>query len=142
MHCHSSSNSVPPFTYRRTSFSPRVRVLLSPDPNDRTTMPATNRHLNIFTVLLSLRLSYFTSVFFFFFFFFFFWRKASACLIMLSAKQGSHWYHFVFGMTRPGIESTTSRFRSARSNHYAVGTGTSHIWHFTSMVTFPCKSFR
>ena len=21
-------------------------------------------------------------------------RKASACLIMLSAKQGSHWYHF------------------------------------------------
>ena len=21
-------------------------------------------------------------------------RRASACLIMLSAKQGSHWYHF------------------------------------------------
>ena len=31
-------------------------------------------------------------------------REASACLIMLSAKQGNHWYHFynVFGMTRPG----------------------------------------
>ena len=36
------------------------------------------------------------------FFFFFFCamlvvlvvREASACLIMLSAKQGSHWYHF------------------------------------------------
>ena len=28
-------------------------------------------------------------------------REASACLIILSAKQGSHWYHFynVFGMT-------------------------------------------
>ena len=26
-------------------------------------------------------------------------------LLMLSAKQGSHWYHFnVFGMTRPGLE--------------------------------------
>ena len=27
---------------------------------------------------------------------------------MLSAKQGSHWYHFynVFGMTRPGIDPT------------------------------------
>ena len=32
--------------------------------------------------------------------------------IMLSAKQGSHWYHYfkVFGMTWPGIEPTTSRF--------------------------------
>ena len=29
---------------------------------------------------------------------------------MLSAKQGSHWYHFynVFGMTRPGIDPTPS----------------------------------
>ena len=43
-------------------------------------------------------------------------RRASACLIMLSAKQGSHWYHFnAFGMTRPGIQPTTSRSRSGRS---------------------------
>ena len=49
--------SVPPLTYRRTSFQPRVRASPSPDPNDRTTLPATNRHLNIFTVFPSLRLS-------------------------------------------------------------------------------------
>ena len=36
-------------------------------------------------------------------------RRASACLIMLSAKQGNHLYHFnAFGMARPGIEPTTS----------------------------------
>ena len=40
-------------------------------------------------------------------------RRACACLIMLSAKQGSHWYHFnAFGMARPGIEPTASRSRS------------------------------
>ena len=50
-------------------------------------------------------------------------RRASACLIMLSAKQGSHWYHFnAFGMARPGIEPTTSRFRSGRSTICAIGT--------------------
>ena len=73
----SSSSSVPPLTYRRTSFSPRVRVLPSPDPNDRTTMPATNRHLNIFTVFLSLRVSYFTSVL----------EKRSQCLPYNAERQ-------------------------------------------------------
>ena len=35
-------------------------------------------------------------------------RRASACLIMLSAKQGNHWCHFnAFGMARPEIELTT-----------------------------------
>ena len=53
-------------------------------------------------------------------------REASACLIMLSAKQGSHWYHFynVFGMTRPGIDPTpilTYRTRSGRSTTWAIG---------------------
>ena len=53
-------------------------------------------------------------------------RRASACLIMLSAKQGSHWYHFdAFGMARPGIEPTTSRFRSGRSTICAIGAGDS-----------------
>ena len=43
-------------------------------------------------------------------------REASACLIMLSTKQCSHWYHFnAFGMARPGFEPTTSRFRSGCS---------------------------
>ena len=44
-------------------------------------------------------------------------RRASVCLIMLSAKQGgSHWCHFnAFGIARPGIEPTTSRSRSGRS---------------------------
>ena len=34
-------------------------------------------------------------------------RRASACLIVMKAKQGSHWYHCfnAFGMARPGIES-------------------------------------
>ena len=35
--------------------------------------------------------------------------KTSACLIMLSTKQGSQRYHFnAFGMARPGFEPTTS----------------------------------
>ena len=49
--------SVPPLTYWRTSFLTRVRVLPSPDPNDRTTLTATNHQLNIFTVSPLLRLS-------------------------------------------------------------------------------------
>ena len=44
---------------------------------------------------------------------------------MLSAKQGSHWYHFynVFGMTRPGIDPSpilTYRTRSGRSTTWAI----------------------
>ena len=44
---------------------------------------------------------------------------------MLSAKQGSHWYHFynVFGMTRPGIDPTpilTYRTQSGRSTTWAI----------------------
>ena len=53
-------------------------------------------------------------------------RRASACLIILSAKQGSHWYHTIFsafGMARPGIEPTTSRSRSGRSTICAIGIG-------------------
>ena len=43
-------------------------------------------------------------------------REASACLIMLSTKQGSHWYHFnAFDMARPGFEPTTSGSRSGCS---------------------------
>ena len=35
--------------------------------------------------------------------------EASACLIILSTKQGNHWYHFfnAFGMARPEFEPTT-----------------------------------
>ena len=41
-------------------------------------------------------------------------RRASACLIMLSGKQGSHLCHFYdFGMARPGLEPTSSRSRSS-----------------------------
>ena len=45
------------------------------------------------------------------------WRKeASACLIILSTKQCSHWYHFnAFGMVRSGFEPMTSRSRSGCS---------------------------
>ena len=51
-------------------------------------------------------------------------RRASAFLIMLSAKQGSHWYHFnAFGMARPGFEPKTSRSRSGRSTICAIGAG-------------------
>ena len=51
-------------------------------------------------------------------------RRASACLIMLSAKQGSHWCHFnAFGMARPGIEPMTSCSRSGRSTICAIAIG-------------------
>ena len=44
----------------------------------------------------------------------FVWRgEASACLIMVSTKQGSYWYHFnPFGMARPGFGPTILRDRS------------------------------
>ena len=32
-------------------------------------------------------------------------RRASACLIMLSAKQGSHWYHFLTPLVWRGRDS-------------------------------------
>ena len=59
-------------------------------------------------------------------------REANACLIMLSAKQGSHWYHFynVFGMTRPGIDPTpilTYRTRSGRSTTWAIAAANSIV---------------
>ena len=49
-------------------------------------------------------------------------ERSQTCPYMLSAKQGSIWYHFykVFGMTRSGIEPTTSRSRGERSNHWAT----------------------
>ena len=38
----------------------------------------------------------------------------SACLKMLHAKQGSHWFHFkVFGMTQPKLESKTPDLKAA-----------------------------
>ena len=66
-------------------------------------------------------------------------REASACLIMLSAKQGSHWYHFynVFGMTRPGIDPTpilTYRTRSGRSTTWAIAAGTSQQNTFKELL--------
>ena len=43
-------------------------------------------------------------------------REASFSLLMLSGKQGRHWYYFyVFGMMRRGFEPATSRTRSGRS---------------------------
>jgi len=41
-------------------------------------------------------------------------ERSQTCPYMLSAKQGSIWYHFynVFGMTRSEIEPTTSRLRA------------------------------
>ena len=61
-------------------------------------------------------------------------REASACLIMLSTKQGSHWYHFnAFGMARPGIEPTTSRSRSGCSTTEPAGPVISRIIYKSSM---------
>ena len=62
-------------------------------------------------------------------------REASACLIMLSAKQGSHWYHFynVFDMTRPGIDPTpilTYRTRSGRSTTWAIAALLGVTWSY------------
>ena len=47
-------------------------------------------------------------------------ERSQTCPYMLSAKQGSIWCHFynVFGMTRSGIEPTTSRSRGERSYHW------------------------
>ena len=40
-------------------------------------------------------------------------RRASACLMMLSAKQGSHWYHFnAFGMALDGVSPSVFRCTS------------------------------
>jgi len=41
---------------------------------------------------------------------------------MLSATQGSIWYHFynVFGMTESGIEPATFRLQGKGSNHLAT----------------------
>ena len=49
-------------------------------------------------------------------------ERNQTCPYMLSAKEGNIWYHFynVFGMTRSGIEPTTSRLRGKRSNHWAT----------------------
>ena len=58
---------------------------------------------------------------------------------MLSAKQGSHWYHYynVFGMTRPGIDPTpilTYRTRSGRSTTWAIAEVTSGSFHTEDIV--------
>jgi len=49
-------------------------------------------------------------------------KRSQALPYILSAKQGSIWYHFynVFGMTRSGIEPTTSRLRGERYNHWVT----------------------
>ena len=41
--------------------------------------------------------------------------------LMLSAKQEIRWYHFVFGMTRSGIEPATSRSQGGRSTTRQLG---------------------
>ena len=44
-------------------------------------------------------------------------REASACVIMLSVKQGSHWYNFkTFGMAQPGFEPKTFLFTRPTRN--------------------------
>ena len=49
-------------------------------------------------------------------------REANACLIMLSTKQGSQWFHLnAFGMAQPGLEPTTSRSRSGCSTTEPAG---------------------
>jgi len=67
-------------------------------------------------------------------------KRSQTCPYMLSAKQGSIWYYFykVFGMTRSGIEPTTSLSRGERSNHWATGALTfantnaywTHCWFY------------
>ena len=46
-------------------------------------------------------------------------ERSQTCPYILSAKQGSIWNHVynVVGMTRSGIEPTTSCLRGERSNH-------------------------
>jgi len=53
-------------------------------------------------------------------------ERSQTCTYMLSAKQGTIWYHFynVFGMTRSEIEHTTSRSRGECSNHCATAAET------------------
>jgi len=61
-------------------------------------------------------------------------ERSQTCPYMLSAKQGSIWYHFynVFGMMRSGIESTTSCSRGERSNHWA----TADLWYLNNVHVF------
>ena len=49
-------------------------------------------------------------------------KRSQSYPYMLCAKHGSIWYLFcnVCGMTRSGIEPTTSRLRGERSNHLAT----------------------
>ena len=56
-------------------------------------------------------------------------RRASACLIMLSAKVATGTIVNAFGMARPGFEPTTSRSRSGRSIICAIGTGFCNGYH-------------
>ena len=55
------------------------------------------------------------------------WREASVRLInaeRILARYPLVPFLNVFGMTRPWIEPTASRFCSGPCNHYAIGTGT------------------
>ena len=48
-------------------------------------------------------------------------REASACLIKLNAKRGSHWYRFnCFGKARQKIKPATS---CSRRGHYDLSLG-------------------
>jgi len=80
-------------------------------------------------------------------------ERSQICPYMLSAKQGSIWYRFynVFGMTRSGIEHTTSRSRGERSNHRATAATfgsmvkpilyyASQIWGYAYMYVYTIKS--
>ena len=80
-------------------------------------------------------------------------ERSQICPYMLSAKQGSIWYRFynVFGMTRSGIEHTTSRSRGERSNHRATAATfgsmvkpilyyASQIWGYAYMYVYTIES--
>jgi len=71
-------------------------------------------------------------------------ERSQTCPYMLNAKQGIIWYHFynVFGMTRSGIEPTTSRSLGKRSNHWATAVVCQYLsdalpWSHCHHQTFP-----
>ena len=67
---------------------------------------------------------------------------------MLSAKQGTHWYHFynVFGMTRPGIDPTSTWAIAAVNNNTTrndtnswkvIQASSAHLTNIFEMVNHP-----
>ena len=64
-------------------------------------------------------------------------ERASFSLLMLSAKQGSHWYHFfnVFGMPRhlSGIEPLTFRIHRALYHWAIIVSCIIYYYYFTKV---------